>query len=419
MDPGYELRSNCRICGSRDLEPYLDLGLMPLANAIRDPGDTSEEFRAPLAVVLCRGCSLSQLTAVVPAPRLFSHYVYRSEISGTWRRHCERFVREARSEAGLDAGDLVVDIGSNDGTLLAAFRRSGFRTVGVDPASNLAPVARAKGVEAMTAFWGRAAAARLVALYGRPSLITATNVVAHVDDLDDFFGGVCDALDERGRFVIEVPYIGDFLEKSEFDTIYHEHLSYFLLRPLLELARRHGLRAVYARRIPIHGGGLRLYLAKRNGAGKDDPTEEVQSVRAILAFEQDAGVHGIRPYMVFARQVRSIQRDLRETLQRLVAGGRMVAGFGASAKGATLLNSIGATPREIAYIVDDTPDKQGKLAPGTRIPIVSADALSTRKPDDLVILAWNFVEEILERTDAYAKAGGRYIIPVPALRYIE
>lgn len=414
MDPGYELRSNCRICGSPDLEPYLDLGLMPLANAIRDPGDTSEEFRAPLAVVLCPRCSLSQLTAVVPAPRLFSHYVYRSEISGTWRSHCERFAREARAEAGLEDGALVVDIGSNDGTLLAAFHRDGFRAVGVDPAANLAPIARTKGVEAVTAFWGRAAAARLVAEHGRPSLITATNVVAHVDDLDDFVGGVCDALAERGRFVLEVPYIGDFLEKSEFDTIYHEHLSYFLLRPLLELARRHGLRAAYARRIPIHGGGLRLYLERGEQA-----REEVQSVRAILAFEQDAGVHGIRPYKVFARQVRSIQRDLRETLQRLAAGGRMVAGFGASAKGATLLNSIGATPREIAYIVDDTPDKQGKLAPGTRIPIVSFDALSTRRPDDLVILAWNFVEEILERTESYARAGGRYIIPVPALRYIE
>lgn len=413
MNPGYDLRVTCRVCGGSRLEPFLDLGSMPLANAIRDPSDTGEEFRAPLAVQRCLECTLSQLSAVVPASRLFSHYVYRSEISATWRAHCERFADEACGEAGLVPGSLVVDIGANDGTLLAAFRQRGHRAVGVDPAANLAPVARSKGVESMTAFWGRAAARDLVAAHGRPSLITATNVLAHVDDLDDFLGGIGDSLAENGLFALEVPYLGDLLEKGEFDTIYHEHLSYFLLRPILVLADRHGFEAAYARRIPIHGGGLRVYLRRGTGA------PVAQSVKALQAFEADAGFDEPRPYAVFARQVRSIQRDLRDTLKRLGESGRRIAGFGASAKGATLLNAIGATPREIAYIVDDTPEKQGRLAPGTRIPIVSAEALRDRRPDDLVILAWNFVDEILERTKDYASSGGRYIVPVPALRYIE
>lgn len=413
MSPEFITRTTCRICGATDLIPYLDLGTMPLANAIRDPNDMTPEFRAPLAVLFCPHCALSQLSVVVPPERMFSYYVYRSEISQTWCAHCVACVDEAVVEAGLKESDLVVDIGSNDGTLLSAFHQRGFRTVGVDPARNLSESASRKGSDVLCEFWSAKAAEHLVAAHGKPALITATNVLAHVDDLDDFFSGVGIALGDNGVFVVEVPYMGDLVEKSEFDTIYHEHLSYFLVAPLLTLAARHGFQASYARRIPIHGGGLRLYF--RKGVAQ----EPVQSVRALLAFEQDAGLHLIRPYERFARQVKSIQHDLAETLRHLKTRGRRMAAYGASAKGATLLNSIGANSDLIEYIVDDTPEKQGKTAPGTGIPIVPASYLASHRPDDLVILAWNFVDEILDKTTKFSQAGGRYIVPVPALRYIE
>ncbi|MEK8023551.1 MAG: class I SAM-dependent methyltransferase [Candidatus Hydrogenedentota bacterium] len=410
----YRIRSTCRICESRDLVPILDLGDMPLANALREPADTGPELRIPLCVMLCQECSLSQLSAVVSPERMFSRYVYRSGIAETFRRHCSWFAREAKKIARPGRGALVVDIGGNDGTLLHAFRAEGFRPLAVEPAANIAEIARAGGIDTMNAFWSRATAKALVEQWGRPALITATNVFAHVDDLDDFLSGVTDALDEKGCFVLEVPYMADLIEKNEFDTIYHEHLSYFLLRPLLRLADRHELEAKYVRRIPVHGGGLRVYLKRKSGR-----TFHAETAQAMLSFEEEAGLYTHSPYRNFARQIDSIRRDLRETMMRLIGDGRTVAAYGASAKGATLLNSAGIDRGMIRYIVDDTPEKQGRLAPGTGIPIVGAKELETARPDYLLILAWNFVDEILAKTSAFSQAGGRYIVPVPALRYIE
>lgn len=405
--------SRCRICGGAVLDRYLDLGAMPLANAVRDPSETSPEERYPLQVLFCPGCALSQLSVVVPPERMFRHYVYRSSVSETFRRHCAAFAAEAEAEAALAPGALVVDIGSNDGPLLTAFRGRGFRVLGVDPARNLAVLAGAGGVETLPEFWSRATARHVVEGWGRPALVTATNVVAHVDDLADFLGGVAEALADGGLFALEVPYLADLVEKNEFDTVYHEHLSYFLLRPLLRAAEAAGLAPAYVRRIPIHGGGIRLYL--RRGRAAEAP----QTVRATLAFEAEAGLYTMDPYRRFAREIDSIRRDLGEALRRLRAEGRRIAAYGASAKGAVLLNAVGATPDLVAYIVDDTPEKQGRLAPGTGIPIVPAERLEEDRPDLLLILAWNFVDEILAKTVAFNRDGGRYIVPVPALRYID
>lgn len=403
--------TSCRTCGASDFEQYLDLGDMPLANSLRLPSDQSPEFRAPLAVLFCRACALSQLSVVVSAPAMFSNYVYRSGISQTFARHCATFAAEARERASLQESSLVVDIGSNDGTLLKAYREIGCRTLGVDPAENISAIAVGSGIETINDFWNLETAGKIAEQWGRPSLITATNVVAHVDDLEAFFKAVQVALADEGLLAIEVPYLADLVEKNQFDTIYHEHLSYFLLRPLLRAAETEGLFPAYVRRIPVHGGGLRVYFAK--DARKSD------TVTATLAFEEEAGLYDAAVYHRFAREIDSIRKDLRATLTRLVSEGRRIAGYGASAKGATLLNSIGADARLIEYIIDDTPEKQGKLSPGTGIPISDSSRLQASHPAYLLILAWNFVDEIIARTSEFSRRGGRYIIPVPSIRFID
>lgn len=410
MSDLFRRREDCRICGGRELAPVVDLGAMPLANRLRRPDDAAPEPRLPLAVVRCEACSNAQLTVVVRPEAMFSEYAYRSGISDTFVRHCGTFAREAEAVAGLAPGSAVLDIGGNDGTLLSAFRARGHRTRLVDPAANLASTAKEGGHEVLTAFWGRSASADAARRWGKTDLVTATNVVAHVDDLDDFFAGVAEILAPAGRLAIEVPYLADLVEKSEFDTIYHEHISYFLLRPLLRLGEKHGLGVAYVRRIPVHGGGLRVYFGR--GVAQGD------TVRSTLAYEEEAGLWGPVPYRRFAREIESIRSELRAALLRLRSEGKKVAAFGASAKGAILLNAAGVDPTLVSFIVDDTPEKQGRIAPGTGIPIVSMERLAKDPPELLLLLAWNFVDEILEKTRDYARAGGRYIVPVPSLRFL-
>lgn len=406
-------RADCRICGGVSLAPLVDLGEMPLANRFRTPDDSSVEPRVPLAVVRCEVCSNAQLTVVVSPEAMFSDYAYRSGISSTFVRHCQNFAREAEDVTALSKGSAILDIGGNDGTLLSAFRARGHRTHLVDPAQNLAHYAEEKGIEVLTAFWGRRAAEEAKARWGQMDLVVATNVLAHVDDLRDFFEGISEILAPSGRFVIEVPYLADLVEKGEFDTIYHEHLSYFLLRPLLRLGAAHGLSAIYVRRIPVHGGGLRVYFGRLQNDAKESET-----VRATLAYEEEAGLWSPAPYRRFAREINSIRTELRDALVRLRTEGRRVAAFGASAKGAILMNAAAVDSSLVSYIVDDTPEKQGMIAPGTGIPIVPMSRLREDPPDLLLLLAWNFVDEILEKTQDFAAHGGRYIIPVPSLRFL-
>ncbi len=409
-DASYHPREECRICGGRRLSVIVDLGLMPLANRFISPDDRAPEPRIPLVVMRCMDCANAQLSVVVDPALMFTTYAYRSGVSSTFIRHCDRFAREAEEIAGLPRGAPVLDIGGNDGTLLSSFAGRGYRTHLVDPAGNLAPTSRAAGHEVLSAFWGHEAAEKSARQWPCMELVTATNVVAHVDDLDEFFSAVARVLAPTGHFVLEVPYLADLVEKSEFDTIYHEHLSYFLLQPLLRLGERHGLRARYVRRIPIHGGGLRLYFGRGTYAS--------DAVRAMLDFERDAGLHEEHPYRRFAREIDWIRGELRTALTRFREEGKRVAAYGASAKGAILLNAAQADSTLVQYIVDDTPEKQGHLAPGTRIPISPRSRLDTEPPDYLLILAWNFVDEIVEKTSAFSTRGGRYIIPVPALRIL-
>lgn len=401
------IHSNCRICSTRLPPPYLDLGSTPLANSYIPPGgSTSAELKYPLAVALCPECGLSQLTEVVDPAEMFTHYLYVSSTTQTFRDHCAELADAAWACLAPKAPPTVLDIASNDGCLLSAFKNKGARVIGVDPARNLAAEANASGIETINDYWGKGALSEVLRVVGKADIVTATNVVAHVDDVLGFFQNVRRVLSDSGIFVFEVPYMVDLIDKCEFDTIYHEHLSYFCVAPLTRALQAAGLEPFRADLRAIHGGTIRVYSSV-------SPRANDGSVARLLADERRRGFQDPATYKRFADSILVNRSELLALFKRLRGSGKTVAGYGASAKGNTLLNFFGLTKEDIAYIVDDNPKKYGYLTPGTHIPIVSPSALVEKPCDSLLLLAWNFAAEIQKRTEAFKQAGGSYILPVP------
>jgi SAM-dependent methyltransferase len=406
--------NSCRICGGSLSSPYLDLGKTPLANSYLQPDQlAAEEPSYELAVVLCKNCHLSQLTNVVPPKLMFDHYLYVSSTTQTFRAHCDELVSSVLARLpGSDDDALVLDIASNDGCLLSYFKARGLRIVGVDPAKNLVSEAIARGVETQLGYWDDRIAEEILASKGHPKVVTATNVLAHVDDIHSFLGNVHRVLEPGGLFVCEVPYMVDLVDHGEFDTIYHEHLSYFLLGPLREALRRNHLEVIDVEHRSIHGGTIRVYCTHSKGVANPSSrvSEFVDNERRRCFFESDV-------YDEFAEHVKKNRYRTLSLLDNLKAKGNHIAGYGASAKGNTLLNYFGLDAGTINYIVDDNPRKHGYHAPGSKVPITAPSHLDTYAPQYLLILAWNFVEEIKRRTAKYRDSGGKYIVPVPTCRY--
>lgn len=404
----------CRICDSDNLMRYLDLGLMPLANNLAATADDAKAMRRyPMQVQVCGECWLSQLTVVIDPRELFSNYAYRSSISKSYLRHCRAMAISIRDSLGLDEGDLVVDIAGNDGALLSEFKKAlGVSVVNVDPAENLAAIAEAQGVPTISRFWGDAAAKEVVEKYGRPKLITATNVFAHVDDVRRFVSAAKDCLQPGGALMLEFPYGVDFIEHREFDTIYFEHLSYVLLEPVRRLAEDHGMNVFEVQKQAIHGGTLRVFL------GRSGEHDVMPSVALFSASEDREGYLDRAVYSAWKLEVRALIDDLKEKVGALKEEGAKVAAFAASAKGNTLLNACGFDSSTVDYIVDDTPEKIGRFSPGTGIPIVDRSVLAENPPDYLMILAWNFAADIIDSTAAFSAAGGQYIVPIPAFSIV-
>ena len=407
--------SSCRICGSEDLVRYLDLGMMPLANNLAASADDAKAMRRyPMQVQVCCDCWLSQLTVVIDPREMFSNYAYRSSISKAYIDHCQAMAESVRAGLGLKEGDLVVDIAGNDGALLSVFKRElGVRVVNVDPAENLAEIAEAAGVTTITSFWGADVAKQIVSEHGQPSLITATNVFAHVDDVRSFVSAAKDCLTDDGALMLEFPYGVDFIEHREFDTIYFEHLSYVLLEPVRRLAEGLGMVVFDVQKQDIHGGTVRVFIGN---AGAHDV---LPSVDEFIAKERREGYHDVAVYKAWNREIDHLIADLKSQIGALKTGGAKVAGFAASAKGNTLLNACGFDSETVDYIVDDTPEKIGRYSPGTGIAIVDRSALAAQTPDYLVILAWNFAKDIIAGTAQFGANGGKYIIPIPAFKVID
>jgi SAM-dependent methyltransferase len=401
----------CRACGAAAPTPVLDLGRTPLANALLDEADlAAPEPTYPLVLAFCEACALLQLEHVVEPERLFRHYVYFSSFSDTMVRHAEVLAARLATARGLGPGSLVMEAASNDGYLLRHYVARGVPVLGIDPARNVAREAEARGVPTLPEFFGRATAARLVAEGRRADVFHAHNVLGHVPDLDGFVAGIAAVLKPDGVAILEFPYAKDMLDHGEYDTIYHEHLSYFTLTPLAALFGRHGLVVREAERIPLHGGSLQLEV----GPGGEPGPE----VRALLAEEAAWGVRDVAVYARFADRVAGIQRDLRALLADLKARGGRIAVYGASAKGATLLNTCRLGRETLDYVVDRSTVKQGLYTPGTRLEIFPPEKLLEDRPDYALLLTWNFAEEILAQQAAYRAGGGRFIVPIPHVHVV-
>ena len=412
------LKAACRSCNNRGLTEILSLGTTPLANALLATEQLQErEPMFPLDLAFCPSCTLVQITETIPPEQLFSAYPYFSSYSDTMLRHAEALVGEIISSRRLNEESLVVEIASNDGYLLQYYKRAGIRVLGVEPARNVAEVAvRERGIPTVVDFFGEGLAQRLAPNGMRADVIHAHNVLAHVADLNGFVRGIRPLLKEGGVSVIEVPYVKELIDRCEFDTVYHEHLCYFSLTSLDRLFRRHGLLIENVRRIPIHGGSLRITV----GVDSDGRNQAhgIDSVANLLSEEKDWGVGSFEFYASFGARVERLRETLRSLLVRLRREGNRIAAYGAAAKGSTLLNFLGMGREILDFVADRSPHKQGRYMPGTHLPICAPERLLEEMPQYVLLLSWNLVDEILDQQREYRLRGGRFIIPVPEVRII-
>ena len=399
----------CRSCAGPAPVPFLTLGRLAVANRLpTDPSAVEERFL--LEVGFCPSCALVQLTHALPADAVFDDdYPYFSSYSEGLVRHAREHVEQLIASRGLGFRSLVVEVASNDGYLLQHVVAAGVRAVGVEPTPGPAAAARERNVPTVQAFFGRGLAAELVAEHGHADVVVANNVMAHVPDLDDFVGGLADLVAEDGVVTVENHGVGALLAQCAFDTIYHEHYCYFSTIAVDALVRRHGLRLVHVEEFPaLHGGTLRWHLAR---AGEASP-----AVAAQLGAERAQGLDQLSAYAGFGKRVTALQGDLREELARRKGAGQAIAAYGAAAKGATLLGSTGIDVTTVDFVVDRNEHKQGHYLPGTGIPVLPVEALLERRPDVVLLLAWNVAEEVVRQQQAYLEAGGAFLLPVPEVR---
>jgi SAM-dependent methyltransferase len=404
----------CRICRGAELVPILSLGEMPLANALVSADHLHcPETRVPLELVLCRTCSLVQITETVPPERLFRDYVYFSSLSDSFVAHTARLVNRMLVERRLGRGSRVVEIASNDGYLLQYYLARGVQVLGIEPAANVAEVAqRDRGIPTITEFFTPELADRLRRDGVTADVIHAHNVLAHVPDPVAFVAGLKRLLEDGGVAVFEVPYLEDLIDRLEFDTIYHEHLCYFSLTALVRLFDTAGLQVADVERIPVHGGSLRLFVTHPDAG---EPSERVED---LVQHECSWGVSRLETYLSFATRIEELRGSARELLMNLHASGNRIAGYGAAAKGTILLNYLGLDSGVVEFVVDRSSYKQGRFVPGVRIPILSPDMLVERMPDYVLLLAWNLADEVLAQQADYRARGGRFIVPLPSVQVL-
>jgi len=402
-------KKNCRYCDSPLPGPFLELGSMALANSFLTEEETRlPEFECPLDLVLCPKCRLVQLTHVVPAEKMFSHYLYVSSTTETFRKHFAEYAKSVRAKLLKDKPGLAVDIGSNDGLLVSCYEREGFRGAGIEPAKNLSDEANQRGIYTIHDYFGERAVRKLLDTIGPADVISGNNVFAHIDDTHGVLRNVVRLLDPKGMFVIEFPYLGVMLEKMFFDMIYHEHLSYIALIPLADVLSRFDLEIFTVEPVASHGGSLRVFIQKK-GAGR--PMEPI--VRSMLAEERQKGYLEDAVYREFAEKVYRVREDLTGFVEDARRRGKTISGYGAAAKATTLINFCRFGAGQIQFVVDDNPLKQNKWVPSAKIPVVPREYLLKHPTDYIVIFAWNFAPEIIRKLEPERGKGTQFIVPLP------
>lgn len=404
----------CRLCGSPLTETFVDLGMSPLCESyLRDDQIDAVERFYPLHVRTCSNCLLVQLPAYVPGEEIFSDYAYFSSYSDSWVAHAKRYADAMADALALGPESLVTEVASNDGYLLQHFVARGIPVLGVEPAANIAEVARGKGIRTESRFLGAESGAELADRYGRADLVAGNNVYAHVPDLVDFTAGLAALVKPNGLVTLEFPHLLRLIERNQYDTIYHEHYQYLTLLTAQRALATADLNLVDVEELSSHGGSLRVHARPVGSAGEPSP-----NVKAVLDAEAEAGLHTLDGHRGFAESVFQVKRDLLDFLLAARAEGKRVVGYGAPGKGNTLLNHCGIRSDLMAYTVDRSPHKQGMFLPGTHIPIHAPERIAEDKPDYVLVLPWNLRTEISRQLAYVSEWGGRLVFPIPALEVV-
>lgn len=404
---------SCRFCGTVLEHTFLDLGTSPFSNSYVKAESLGEmEPFFPLYVFVCSRCLLVQLKDCSSPERIFSDYAYFSSYSDLWLQHARVYTDMIQERIKLDERSLVVEIASNDGYLLQYFVQKGIPVLGIEPAENVAKVAAEKGISTRVSFFGERSAQCLVEEGKQADLLIGNNVLAHVPDLNDFVRGLQTLLKPQGVITMEFPHVMRLMEENQFDTIYHEHFSYFSFVTVEKVFRNHGLILFDVEELPTHGGSLRIYA--RHEADHSKPVES--RVAALQDRENKAGLQTLEHYLSFAEKVHRTKRQLLSFLIEAKEKGKTIVGYGAPAKGNTLLNYCGIRTDFIDYTVDRSPHKQGLYLPGTHIPIHGPDAIMETKPDYVLILPWNLKDEIMQQMGCIRDWGGAFVVPIPEVR---
>jgi hypothetical protein len=412
------MKFSCRCCRNTDLLPVLSLGRTPLANALLTQEQLSQpEDVFPLDLVFCPQCTLVQITETISPEKLFREYLYYSSFSETVLTNARNLVNRLSARHGLDQDSFVVELASNDGYLLKNYREKGISVLGVEPARNIAKVAEESGIPTVSEFFNVQLAEQLRQQYGGADIIHANNVVAHVADLHGMVAGIAILLKEDGVAVIENHYVRDMIDHTEFDAIYHEHVCYYSATSFGNLFIQHGLVLTDVEHLPVHGGSLRVYFQRANGP-RSFEKEGRARVESFLRDEVNCGIDEFVFYQDFGEKVARLRYELLELLKNIKVSGKRIVAYGASAKSTTLLNYYGIGKEILDFVVDRSTIKQGRYTPGTHLPIFAPESLLEYLPDYVLLLSWNFADEILAQQAEYRKRGGRFIIPIPDLRVV-
>jgi SAM-dependent methyltransferase len=406
----------CRSCGAELDQVFLDLGASPLSNRFLQAEELHlMEPTYPLKVKVCTRCWLVQLPVLVDPEQIFQDYLYFSSYSDSWLKHCETYVKDITGRLGLGSAHRVIEIASNDGYLLQYFQARGVPVLGVEPAANVAAVAERKGIPTLVRFFGTATAMEMLQEGRTADLLLGNNVLAHVPDLNDFLAGMKLVLKPTGVITMEFPHLMKLVEGNQFDTIYHEHFSYFSLLAVEAALLRHGLILFDVDELAVHGGSLRIYACHRGTQAR--PVQP--AVEALRMKEIAAGYGSAEIYTRFTGQVEEVKRALLSFLIKVKREGKHIVGYGAPAKGNTLLNYCGIRSDFLDYTVDRSEHKQGRFLPGTRVPILHPDLIRESKPDFVLILPWNLSDEIQGQLDFIREWGGRFVVPIPKVQVLS